>query len=322
MEAFEYRLFQEQDLPSLLRLWEEAGWGVLTEKQWRAWFVDTPQGPALIVVAVNAAGEVVAQEVFMPSRIRIGDKVVRALRVSAPILRENLRGESLRRRDHPVIGLYLAAAEAAAELGFSVVYSLPEYGWLPVFRILERFGVPRFAKATYGCATLRLDDVRSSTAKGPLVARPISEFGAEYDQLWACASESFPIGCGVVRDSGWLSFRNGGRIALEVRHERDGSLVGYTATKKQSGLLADVLARHPEDLTGVIAATHSWMANCDEVTRSLTHLKVMKTTALEAAINKLGFDEEDFKFAFTCNTFDPSLTMEIAPERWYLMPGD
>ncbi len=108
------------------------------------------------------------------------------------------------------------------------------------------------------------------------------------------------------------------------RDTADGSLVGYTATKKQTGLLADVLARRPEDLTSVVAASHRWLAeNRGQVTNGWTDLKVMKTPALEPTLNKLGFEDEDFKFAFTCNTFDPSLRIEdIAPERWYLMPGD
>jgi len=323
-ETISYRLFQEQDLPSMLRLWKEAGWGALTEEQWRSWFIDTPQGPCLIVVAVNSAGEVVAQEVFTPSRICIGDRVVRALRFSAPILRKELRGESLRRGDHPVIELYKAAAKAAARLGFTIVYSLPEHGWLGVFRMSQRFGFPRFAEATYSCAKLRLDVTSQSPTNGATVARPVIEFSSEYDQLWASALKSFPISCGVVRDSAWLAFRNGGRIALEVRDARDGSLVGYTATNKQTGLLADVLARRPEDLTGVVAASHRWLAgNREHGAHGLTHLKVMKTAALEPTLAKLGFADEDFKFAFTCNTFDPSLGIEdIAPERWYLMPGD
>ncbi|HEV2763433.1 MAG TPA: hypothetical protein VGV38_10695, partial [Pyrinomonadaceae bacterium] len=147
-ERLTYRLFEERDLPSLLRLWEGAGWGALTPEQWRSWFVETPNGQALVVVAVDASGEVVAQEMFMPSRVWTEGREVRALRFSAPILNKELRGESLRRAEHPTVELYKVAAREAARAGFSVVYSLPEYAWLPVFRLAERFGVPRFAEAS------------------------------------------------------------------------------------------------------------------------------------------------------------------------------
>ncbi|HEV2765744.1 MAG TPA: hypothetical protein VGV38_22355, partial [Pyrinomonadaceae bacterium] len=323
-----YRLFEERDLPGLLRLWEEAGWGTLTAEQWRGWFVETPNGQALVAVAVDEAGKVVAQEMFMPSRVWAAGREVRALRFSAPILNKELRGESLRRAGHPVVELYKTAARAAARAGFSVVYSLPEYAWLPVFRYAERFGLPRFAEASYPCVALPLgaagDNGAGSNGEG-FVARAVEEFGEEFDELWHEARESFPVECGVVRDSAWLRFRNSGRISVEVREASGNKLVGYTATKRQTGLLLDVLARRPEELGAVISASAGWLAS--ERGRlapdGWTELKAMRTPTLARALDALGFAPSDYRFAFTCNTFDPSLALEqIAPERWYIMPGD
>src|ERR1044072_6535846 len=134
-EQLTYRLFEDGDLPGLLRLWEEAGWGTLTPEQWREWFVHGPHGPSLVTVALDERGEVAAQEVYAPSRAVIGGREVGGLRFSAPIVREGLRRGSLRDGTHPVFGLFKAAETAAAERGFSVVYSLPEHAWLPIFRI-------------------------------------------------------------------------------------------------------------------------------------------------------------------------------------------
>jgi hypothetical protein len=327
-ERLTYRLFREGDLLGLLRLWEEAGWGVLTPEQWRAWFVDGPEGPCLLTVGVDEQGEVAAQEMFAPSRVVVGGREVRALRFSAPILRGGLRGRSLRSEEHPLVGLYKAAASEAAERGFSVVYSLPEYAWLPVFRQAARFGIPPFAEAAYACALLPIEAARSTTvrhaARG-LEARAVAEFGAEYEELWREAKGSFPIECGVVRDKAWLAFRNSGRISVEVRASSDGKLVGYSATKRQTGLLADLLGRSSVELTGVVAATLRWLdaERGRSVPAELTHLKVMRTPALAPALDALGFAPTDYRFAFTCNSFDPSLTLdEIAPERWYVLPGD
>src|ERR1044071_6194688 len=99
-EQLTYRLFEDDDLPGLLRLWEEAGWGTLAPEQWRAWFVDGPPGPSLVTAGVDGRGEVAAQEMFAPSRAVVGGREVRALRVSAPIVREALRGGSLRDGAH------------------------------------------------------------------------------------------------------------------------------------------------------------------------------------------------------------------------------
>ena len=327
-EQLTYRLFEDGDLPGLLRLWEEAGWGTLAPEQWREWFVDGPQGPSLVTVGVDERGEVAAQEMFAPSRAVVGGREVRALRLSAPIVRESLRGESLNDGAHPVFGLLRVAEAEAAARGFSVIYSLPEHAWLPVFRRLPRFGLRPFAEAAYACAVLPIEAARTSeverAARG-LEARGVAEFGDEYGGLWREAKESFPIECGVVRDPAWLRFRNSGRISVEVRERAGGRLVGYSATKKQTGLLADLLARDPGELTGVLAATLRWLdaERSAAVPAELTHLKVMRTPALAPALDALGFEPTAYRFAFTCNTFDAALTPdEVAPERWYVLPGD
>src|SRR6185503_2836486 len=152
-----YRLFEDGDLPGLLDLWEEAGWGRLSPQQWREWFVDGPQGPSLVTGGIDEQGEVVAQEMFAPSRAVVGGREVRALRVSAPIVREGLRGASLKHSAHPIYGLLKAGEAAAAERGFSIVYSLPDYGWLPVFRNLPNVGIARYSEAVYACTSLPLE---------------------------------------------------------------------------------------------------------------------------------------------------------------------
>ena len=330
MDELSYRVSEESDLPGLLRLWEEAGWGTLSPEQWREWFVDGPEGPCLITVATDSRGEVVGQEIFAPSRVSVAGREARALRFSAPVLRRELRGESLRREAHPVVGLFKAAAAAARERGFEIVYSLPEHAWLRILRLAPRFGQPRFDSVTFGCAELPL-----AAAAGPRLERaarsvealPVARFGAEYEELWRQAQRSFPIACGVVRDAAWLTFRNSGRITLEVRAKDDGSLVGYSATKRQTGLLADALARGPERLTAVIAATAVRLRELGEVTGKITHLKAMRTPALEPALDALGFAPVDYRFAFTCNALGGSLaegagSEPTAPKRWYVMPGD
>jgi hypothetical protein len=327
MDELCYRVSEAGDLPDLLRLWEEAGWGSLSPQQWREWFVDGPEGPCLITVAVDPRGEVVGQEVFAPSRVSVAGREVRALRLSAPILKQDLRGESLRQNAHPVFGLYKAAAAAATERGFEIVYSLPQYAWLKILRLIPRLGLPGFDEAAFGCAELPLEAAALAglePAARKVEARPVARFGPEYEELWRSARESFPIACGVVRDAAWLTFRNSGLIALEVRDREDGSLAGYSATR-QTGLLADLLARRPEELTAVIAATALWLAA--ERRRGelggVTHLKAMRTPALEPALSALRFTPVDYRFAFTCSILGSSVGRErIAPGRWYVMPGD
>lgn len=309
--ALAYRLVEERDIPALLRLWEEAGWGTLSEDVWRRWFVETPYGRCVVAVAVDGAGEAVAQEIFTPSLVSVDGREVRALRPSAPIVGKAVRGIPLRDRRHPVFTLYHLALEAASAQGFGVIYSLPDYGWLRLFRM-----VPGFADATYPCVAVPVD---AGGREDAFVGRP-PEFTSEYDDLWLSAKETFPIRCGVVRRHEWVRFRNGGRIAVEVRDASDGSLAGYASVKKQTGLLADVLARSPGELPDVLKATLRWLARNGG---GLTQLKVMQTPALAPALAGLPGQPVDYRFAFTCRTLDGTLPAEdIAPERWHAMPGD
>jgi hypothetical protein len=284
---------------------------MLSEEVWRQWFVDTPHGRCVVTVAADDRGEAVAQAMFTPSLVSVDRREVRALRFSAPIVSASIRGISLRNPEHPVFGLYRAAAEAASAQGFGLLYSLPEHRWLPIFRL-----VPGFAEAAYPCVAVPLDAHHDSNA---FVGRS-AEFDDEYDRLWLSARETFPIHCGVVRRHEWVRFRNSGRIAVEVRDASDGSLAGYASVKKQTGLLADVLARCPDELPHVLNTTLQWLA---ENGGGLTRLKVMQTPALAAALEGFPTETVDYRFAFTCRTLDETLPAEaIAPERWHAMPGD
>lgn len=331
-----YRLYREDDLPGLLRLWEEeTDWGVLTPEMWRQWYVDTPHGPCLVVVAVDENGDIAGQEVFTPSRVIVGDRQVHALRLSAPILRKDLRRASILSMNHPVIGLYIAGMNAAVERGYGLVYALPEYTWLPFFQRLPRFAdidSLSFASkknlyAKYACVASPIAPVIPDTSgeASKFSARLVTDFGAEYEALWQSARNTFPITCGVVRHPKWLRYKNTGHIALEVRDTRDNTLIGYTATKKQTCLLVDILARRPADLTPVLAATLNWLATeqADTGVGGMDCLKVMETPMLRPALRALDFAPVDYKFAFVCDPLDSCLPLEaIAPERWYITPGD
>src|SRR5262249_49496711 len=133
-----YRLFEDQDLPGLLALWEEeSGWGGMTEELWRKWYLETPNGPCLVAVAIGEGGEVSGQAVFTPTQVVVGDKEIRALRISAPILRKELRQAALK-LNHPFIGLYLAGASAALKQGYGMLYGLPDQNWVPFVRRLMK----------------------------------------------------------------------------------------------------------------------------------------------------------------------------------------
>ena len=232
-EQLTYRLFEDGDLPGLLRLWEEAGWGTLAPEQWREWFVNGPQGPSLVTVGVDGRGEVAAQEMFAPSRAVVGGREVRALRFSAPIVSEEAR-RSLRtlapRR------AYKAAVVEGAR-GFSS--SLPG----------ARVAPPSSAAPELDTAFRQEPTVRAAVeagagpgdARGQGLERAASRSRRRDDQLWREARESFSIDCGVLRDPAG-SVSQSGRIGVELR-ERAGAGSSVIATKNRRTVSRPAVAR-------------------------------------------------------------------------------
>lgn len=327
MESLSYRLFEQSDLPGLLRLWDEhSGWGSISEQQWRQWFLETPQGSCLVAVALDEKGEVAGQEVFTPAYLEVAGRKLRALRVSAPILRQDLRRASIRQLSHPVVQLFLTARNAAMVSGFDVIYGLPDHAWLPFFRWMTRVGLPRFEEAEFECMNLRLDVdsvsvLNDVAARSDLQAQPAASFGGDYEELWCKAKSAFPVTCGVIRDASWMKFRNGGRITVEVRHRGTRELVGYVAFKRQTMLLADILTREAGSLPPVLAAALGHVASL--ANRSTSIVKAMATPTLLPALTSLGFEPAHYQFAFVCNSLhDGFAPHAVAPDQWYVTPGD
>jgi hypothetical protein len=316
-----YRLSRPADVPALSRLWaEDTEWGELSPDKWRQWFVDTPHGACPIVVAETARGELVGQLVFTPTVVQVGGQEVRALRMSAPIVRKDYRASALVETQHPAIMLWLTGAIAGAARGYRLIYNWSEKSWVPFFRTITRFRVTEFRCL----AAPLLPNPVYVAAAGSLAARPVCEFGPEHEALWQSARELFPLSCGVKRTVAWLRYRHASHKAVEVREPSTGRLVGYACVNGQTGLLSDVVARGPAELAPVLAATLlSLVARRQELDAEVETLKVMEIQHLQPALRELEFAPHDFRYGFITDALDPDLDpATVAPEAWYAMPSD
>jgi predicted N-acetyltransferase YhbS len=104
----------------------------MDEKTWKSWYTGTPAGDAWVLVAEEESGKIVGQFVFMPSRILVNGREVKAARPSAPIF-----SRSLRQFPTLVNAMYLAGVQAVRDSGAELVYILPNPKWR---RFAERFG--------------------------------------------------------------------------------------------------------------------------------------------------------------------------------------
>jgi hypothetical protein len=313
-----YRLADEPDIPALVRLWErDSGWGGMSEQTWRSWYVDLPWGPSLTVIAVDG-DEVVGQEIFTPVRVRIDGRAHRGLRLSAPILRSDRRRTRLRDRDHPIVRMLDLGLGVAAEQGYELVYAMPESSWLSFFRWYGRFHYYR-----YPCVAQSLRSP-SDAPTTPYVVRPLERFSACED--WV-ASAMASIGEGAVvidRSRAWLDFRNGGHLVLEVREAESGSMAGYVAVERTSGLVADLLARSRDAVGDVLAAVLQHLSvDRTGLCHDVNQLRLMRSPMFAPVAKSLGFEETGYAFLFACVSLTGRVPADrVVPDRWYLVAKD
>ena len=326
IEQLTYRLFTEKDLPGIFSLWENySGWGSITIQQFNDWYIDTPYGSCPIIVAENGSGEIVGQLSFTPTTILIEGKEVKGLRLSAPILHQDFRLHELRSGDHPAFLMIKHGMNIAREMGYSIVYSLPALGWLGLLKMFPRFGLPDIKTASYDCVSIPLTDnkIPGDYVQIDLDTTVIDKFDESFDELWKEYSTSFPINCGIIRNSSVLNWKASSHLVFKIKKAE--CLIGYAAYKKKDGLLVDILARTPRELKDVLLSSVKAMhySNEKRINAGFEEIKLMCSPQLAPIIKSIATRPVNFRFAFGCYPLTTLVgNKHILPENWYIMPGD
>lgn len=319
-----YRPYEDVDKEEVLQLWhEESGWGGITLQQFDSWFVNTPYGRCIIVVAIDEKKKVVGQIIFSPSEMIVGGRVIKTLRASAPILKNAFRQSSLRTLDHPAFALIKKGLEVASEAGYQYVYTFPSYGWLSMLRMFPKVMPLPAETASFDCFAISLQESLTYVVlDNDYKVCEATGLTEEYDQIWAEAVQQMPVNCGIVRKAGWLKWIIGGHLKLEVRTTGN-RLIGYMAIKKETGLIVDVFARNIIDLQEVfrysINALHH--RNGEKIPVSFTQLKGMLTSHTQPIVESIGYTKENYRFAFGGYLLDTTIDFEkIKAANWYMTP--
>lgn len=317
------RLYEEKDIPAIIKLWEEeSSWGGITNEQFDQWFVHTPYGKAVIVVAENSEAEVIGQIVMSPSRMIVDGKEIKSLRGAAPIVNKEMRGGNIKDINHPVATMFRKGFEIAFAAGYQYFYSFPAYGWLGLLRLIPRMMPNPSDTTSFECFSISLSEknvlVKEDDRLKVVMQTKLTQ---EYDNLWNEAVEQMPIHCSIVRRHNWLQWVVGGMCVLEVRNVSDDKLIGYAAIKKESGLMVDVFARTSSDLAKVyeqcVYTLHR--DNPQRFSLLFNTIKGMITPQNESILNKIGYAKDDFRFAFGSYLLDTTIDFEkVKAANWYM----
>ena len=318
-----YRLFEMGDLEGVLRLWaEESGWGAITEEQFNRWY-HTPFGQCLISVAANEKGEILGQQIFMPSKFYLEGQEMKACRVLAPILSKEIR-TNIRRKNHPFYEMHRVALQTAILEKFSLIYGFPLHSWITVLQLFPKAGLPEMETAEYECWSLPKAKFESfSPSSNEVETFQTSDFSPDFDQLWETAKAGFPIKCSMVRDAERLRWKLGDHLVFATRNKA-GNLIGYVAINKKTGLIVDMLTISSDKLETVLASTLKALKRFEIENGDLAFgsLGLMKTEPFSSLIDNFGFQKTDFKFAFGCYSINGTPTESILPGNWFMMPDD
>jgi hypothetical protein len=323
-----YRLYDSKDMEGVLHLWEQySGWGAITHQEFEDWYLNTPYGSCIVVIATDETDNVVGQLVFTPSHVHLDSIEVKALRAGAPILHESLKNGRITHYDHPVFAMFRKGMEVAKQQGFSLIYLFPALGWTTVLKLFPKYGLPDVEVASYGCFKISLEDSSTFYTKQDesYVELLENKFNHEYDHLWKEAALQFPINCGVVRNSKWLNWKLSGHRVFVIKDKRSKQLKGYVAIRKDSGLIVDALAGTKVDLKNILVtlvhAIHH--LNPNRLPVKWTNLNGMYTPLFQSLFPDTEIDSVNYTFAFGCYPLAEGVSqIQIEPSNWYMMPND
>lgn len=311
-ELLSYRPYQDSDFPGIKKLWaEEAHWGELTEDIWREWYVDIPNGPALIVVGVDGQGEPAAFATLTPYKFLCGEKEYLGVRLASNVIASRFHGSVHDLKTHPLLYLVLASRAQSIEQGYAAMFGMPKAAWMQMLRLGEKLGYPAIPRKKIACFELEL--ASADVGAAPFVAEPLEAYGEEHEAMWREAHSQMSVQCAIQRDADTLNYRNGGHRNFEMRGG-DGELLGYTAVRKD-GLLFDIVARRPELNDELVRATAIALK-----TDGPERLKVLAADYF-TDLPSMGFAKSDYKFGFVCHPLIEELYETMYCDNWYLAGG-
>ncbi|WP_299289575.1 hypothetical protein [uncultured Mucilaginibacter sp.] len=321
--ALTYRLYKPADFEAIFRLWDEfSGWGGISEQQFKQWYLETPNGCSIIVVAVNNDNRVVGQTVFIPSKLYAHGRYMNSYRISAPILDNTVRQKDLKFTfAHPAFAMFNYGLTVAKEKGFEVVYFFPAYAWTGVLK-----HVSSIVQTTYACFAISLNKPETFIDDPKKVSvKTASAFNEEYDQLWKDCISNFPINYSVIRDAKQLAWKLADEVVFEIRQVETQQLKGYIAVKKKTGLIVDMLARTKEDLKEnfavFIRAIHD--LNPQKILVEWKEIKGMQSPLFQFVLQNIKFNLPKYNFAFGYISLNGTDHEDLNhPDNWYLMPSD
>lgn len=316
-----FRPYKEEDIDPILSLWEKCSdFGTVDRKTFEGWLLETPYEKTSVIVAVDDDARLVGQMHFLPSRVLVDGRLVKSMKIAAPIVDPTFRFTDP--MSHPVFGMFTKGIAEAKRNGFDLFYIFPAKGWLRMIEMYTGAGI-NWQTASYNTFAAVIDTPENyADVDDGLVFKQIQNFSEEHSRLWDAAVESLPVTCGIVRHKDWLNFRLSHHCLIEARNSSH-SLIGYMAIKKQSGLMVDLLAPSKEEARKMFWGCMQFLARQYPGKTLIETGKVtgMYTDFMKEILDDKHIEFPNYRFDFGCCVLGDTIApAHVKPARWHMMP--
>ena len=327
--ALKLEFYEVADLPGLEQLWrEETDWGDEVLRRLHEWFMAAPFGPPRIVVAREAgSNEIVGQFRFMPTRVSVDGREVRATRPFGTIITDRMRAavESTNPLEQPAAAMYVRAVEELRARGDQLIYMVPDPRWVRMFRMF-----PFLQSGSFPLWSLPVP-----LAGGPLplgqgfTSGPLAAWDdGRADRLWNAARRQYD--CMLVRDAQTLRWKLANANHTVTAVERGGELAALVASRAKGDrqwLLCDLLAADDGEALRAALAAAANVAHAEAFARTgaqeIRKVAVLATPSMEPVLRDPGFARDDYDFPLVVHVLDDTLRAEdFNPSRWYVSAND
>ena len=310
VDTLTYALADEQHYQGILKLWKEhSNWGNVSLEQLKNW-LEAPYEPAFITIATDKHGEVLGQCFVTPSRLNTPKGEIKAARISAPIIREDLKGGNLLDPNHAINQLFQFSFKQAMRHGIEVVYMYPFAAWVRVLKIAHNYGFPKFLIKSFAITQASL----SLESNANLVARFSESYTQKHEKVWGDFVSSKPV-FAINHSVKWLTYKANDFVKVEVLDsDKCVGLLIYNTTKN---LVYDLFAISEALLPQVTGTAANFLK-----IQGMTAKPIIKFLGTEALVDAFGHFEIsplEYQHVFAIASLGPNYSFDdFENGKWYL----
>ncbi|MEO6636738.1 MAG: hypothetical protein ABIN25_00590, partial [Ginsengibacter sp.] len=202
MSKLNYRLHTEDDIDALVEFWRDhSGWDNIDRTEWERRFMNSPFGNAAVAIAEDAAKQVVAQMIFIPSAVNVDEKMVKAYRPFAMVVKKNeTSSPGYLKMVDMVYKMYTQAIDSFKKQNIGLIHMIPDPRWSRLLKFLPALQIGNFPLWCLSLSARQKFDIPSQYE-----VETVAPTDRRIDALWEESRKLY--GCSVLRTSATLPWK-------------------------------------------------------------------------------------------------------------------